>query len=154
MEITRPRTCNGNYTPWDLYCTPWESCGEGAYWNLLFYCRGVLTVLKSIHPRRGKKNEHLHMCVVWNNLALFQSSSSIYPDGLQSRQGLPWRPLRSGTDLENSQSHRSYPQNQINTITYWNKQRPWFCAVNCPVYGLIGPASSTPSNVPILFIQN
>ena len=58
MEITRPRTCNGNYTPRDLYCTPWESCGEGAYWNLLFYCRGVLTVLKSIHPRRGKKNEH------------------------------------------------------------------------------------------------
>ena len=56
MEITRPRTCNGNYTPWDLYCTPWESCGEGAYRNLLFYCRGVLTVLKSIHPRRGKKN--------------------------------------------------------------------------------------------------
>ena len=58
MEITRPRTCNGNYTPRDLYCTPWESCGEGAYRNLLFYCRGVLTVLKSIHPRRGKKNEH------------------------------------------------------------------------------------------------
>ena len=56
MEITRPRTCNGNYTPRDLYCTPWESCGEGAYRNLLFYCRGVLTVLKSIHPRRGKKN--------------------------------------------------------------------------------------------------
>ena len=27
MEITRPRTCNGNYTPRDLYCTPWESCG-------------------------------------------------------------------------------------------------------------------------------
>ena len=57
MEITRPRTCNGNYTPRDLYCTPWESCGEGAYRNLLFYCRGVLTVLKSIHPRRGKKND-------------------------------------------------------------------------------------------------
>ena len=57
MEITRPRTCNGNYTPWDLYCTPWESCGESAYRNLLFYCRGVLTVLKSINPRRGKKNE-------------------------------------------------------------------------------------------------
>ena len=57
MEITCPRTCNGNYTPRDLYCTPWESCGEGAYWNLLFYCRGVLTVLKSIHPRRGKKND-------------------------------------------------------------------------------------------------
>ena len=56
MEITRPRTCNGNYTPRDLYCTPWESCGEGAYRNLLFYCRGVLTVLKSIHPRHGKKN--------------------------------------------------------------------------------------------------
>ena len=56
MEITRPRTCNENYTPWDLYCTPWESCGEGAYRNLLFYCRGVLTVLKSIHPRCGKKN--------------------------------------------------------------------------------------------------
>ena len=56
MEITRPRTCNGNYTPRDLYCTPWESCGEGAYRNLLFYCRVVLTVLKSIHPRRGKKN--------------------------------------------------------------------------------------------------
>ena len=58
MEITRPRTCNGNYTPRDLYCTPWESCGEGAYRNLLFYCRGVLTVLKSIPPRRGKKNGH------------------------------------------------------------------------------------------------
>ena len=57
MKITRPRTCNGNYTPRDLYCTPWESCGEGAYRNLLFYCRGVLTVLKSIHPRRGKKND-------------------------------------------------------------------------------------------------
>ena len=56
MEITRPRTCNENYTPWDLYCTPWESYGEGAYRNLLFYCRGVLTVLKSIHPRREKKN--------------------------------------------------------------------------------------------------
>ena len=58
MEITRPRTCNENYTPWDLYCTPWESYGEGAYRNLLFYCRGVLTVLKSIHPRRGKKNDY------------------------------------------------------------------------------------------------
>ena len=58
MEITHPRTCNGNYTPWDLYCTPWESCGEGVYRNLLFYDRGVLTVLKSIHPRRGKKNAH------------------------------------------------------------------------------------------------
>ena len=22
MKITRPRTCNGNYTPRDLYCTP------------------------------------------------------------------------------------------------------------------------------------
>ena len=32
------------------------SCGEGAYRNLLFNCRVVLTVLKSIHPRRGKKN--------------------------------------------------------------------------------------------------
>ena len=61
MEITRPRTCNGNYTPRDLYCTPWESCGEGAYRNLLFYCRGVLTVLKSIHPRRGKKNGVYHV---------------------------------------------------------------------------------------------
>ena len=60
MEITRPRTCNGNYTPWDLCCTPWESCGEGVYRNLLFYCRGVLTVLKSIHPRRGKKNDDDH----------------------------------------------------------------------------------------------
>ena len=60
MEITRPRTCNGNYIPRDLYCTPWEFCGEGAYWNLLFYCRGVLTVLKSIHPRRGKKNDHYY----------------------------------------------------------------------------------------------
>ena len=56
MEITRPRTCNENYTPHDLYSTPWVSYGEGAYQNLLFYCRGVLTVLKSIHPRRGKKN--------------------------------------------------------------------------------------------------
>ena len=56
MEITRPRTCNENCTPRDLYCTPWECYGEGAYQNLLFYCRGVLTVLKSIHPRRGKKN--------------------------------------------------------------------------------------------------
>ena len=75
MEITRPRTCNGNYTPRDLYCTPWESCGEGAYRNLLFYCRGVLTVLKSIHPRRGKKNDHVHCspsilledgCMTWS----------------------------------------------------------------------------------------
>ena len=56
MEITRPRTCNENYTPRDLYCTPWESYGEGAYRNLLFYCRGALTVLKSIQPLRGKKN--------------------------------------------------------------------------------------------------
>ena len=63
------------------------------------------------------------MCVVWNGLALFQSSSSIYPDGLQSRQGLPWRPMRSGTDLENSQSHRSYPQNQKKTMTYWRKNK-------------------------------
>ena len=32
------------------------SCGEGAYRKLLFKCWVVLTVLKSIHPRRGKKN--------------------------------------------------------------------------------------------------
>ena len=56
MKITRPRTCNGNYTPRDLYCTPWESCGEGAYRSLLFYGRVVITVWKSIHPRPGKKN--------------------------------------------------------------------------------------------------
>ena len=57
MEITRPRTCNANYTPRDVFCTPREVCGEGPYRNLLFNCRVVLTVLKSIHPRRGKKNE-------------------------------------------------------------------------------------------------
>ena len=34
------------------------SYGEGAYRNLLFNCRVVLTVLKSIHPRRGKKNDY------------------------------------------------------------------------------------------------
>ena len=34
MEITRPRTCNGNYTPQDLYCTPWESCG---YYYAIIY---------------------------------------------------------------------------------------------------------------------
>merc|ERR1712107_326944 len=47
-------------TQLDLYCTPWESYGEGAYRNLLFYCRGVLTVLKLIHPRRGKRNDFDH----------------------------------------------------------------------------------------------
>ena len=31
--------------------------------------------------------------------------------------------MRSGTDLENSQSHRSYPQNQIKTMTYWKKTK-------------------------------
>ena len=61
MKITRPRTCNGNYTPLlppSSLPPSSQSCGEGAYRNLLFYGRVVLTVLKSIHPRRGKKNDY------------------------------------------------------------------------------------------------
>ena len=73
MDITRPRMFNGNYTPRDLYCTPWESRGEGAYWNLLFYCRGVLTVLKSIHPRRGKKNDFFK-----NHLESFPDCENVF----------------------------------------------------------------------------
>ena len=80
MEITRPRTCNGNYTPRDLYCTPWESCGEGAYRNLLFYCRGVLTVLKSIHPRRGKKNDLYPAVFKEMNLAYLRKFGQMFAE--------------------------------------------------------------------------
>ena len=52
MEITHPSSLPPPSLPPSS-----QSCGEGAYRNVLFYGRVVITVWKSIHPRRGKKNE-------------------------------------------------------------------------------------------------